>query len=404
MPALPASEVFSSSACPKITSALISMIQTLQQTHQHQDEEDEEEEHPIPRQQSRPPLALTETVSPRIARQWNSRDATWIKREEKEQRRLAREKQRQEGILAAAIAAKEAAVAAAAAGVRRSNRQALRPAKVKRPWRALMKGAARIAAEKEAGDGEEEEDDEKQRKKIEDEDEEEDEMEEVRHRTVGEVEVQVFRNILPRSAIDLIMKGEEHAVRKNLTTSSGSRGRNPWPGINAVIKSFVQTSFANKMTHPYIAEISSRCDSAGPPQRLDLCLTPSGVNSLLPPEAIQAVDAIVYGLKRALLFKGRVTWDSHLVLVLPGAPPQKYHVDSSRSWFYFTLIFPLTKDPEKAGRTQFHESKDQPEVPVGVGDVLVFDGKRKHRGSGNETKNHVRVFLYIAVYSGTDWN
>lgn len=105
-----------------------------------------------------------------------------------------------------------------------------------------------------------------------------------------------------------------------------------------------------------------------------------------------------FSLKAALL------WDSHLVLVLPGAPPQWYHVDSSRSWFYFTLIFPLTKDPEKAGRTQFLENKDQPSVPVGVGDVLVFDGKRKHRGSGNETRNHVRVFLYIAVYSGTDFN
>jgi hypothetical protein len=41
------------------------------------------------------------------------------------------------------------------------------------------------------------------------------------------------------------------------------------------------------------------------------------------------------------------------VIVLPGAPEQRFHVDSARSWFYFTLLMPLTKDPPSAGRTEF---------------------------------------------------
>jgi len=44
---------------------------------------------------------------------------------------------------------------------------------------------------------------------------------EVRHRTVGEVEVQVYRKVLPRAAINLLMKGEQ-PLAKN-TNSSISR-------------------------------------------------------------------------------------------------------------------------------------------------------------------------------------
>jgi ectoine hydroxylase-related dioxygenase (phytanoyl-CoA dioxygenase family) len=174
--------------------------------------------------------------------------------------------------------------------------------------------------------------------------------------------------------------------------------------VNSLIHTLFESKHATQVKHPYIAEISSRCDSAGPPQRLDFRLTSSGVQSLLTPVAIQGVEAIVFSLKEALQFTGKVQWDTHLVLVLPGAPEQKFHVDSSRSWFYFTLIFPLSKDPPKAGKTEFWNKTDQPVVPAERGDVLVFDGRRKHRGSANATAKHVRVFLYIAVYSGTDWN
>ena len=190
----------------------------------------------------------------------------------------------------------------------------------------------------------------------------------------------------------------------NPSSNPSRAARNPWPGVNSLIETLFESKHATQVKHPYIDEISSRCDSAGPPQRLDLRLTSSGVQSLLTPTAIQGVETIVFSLKEALQFTGKVQWDTHLVLVLPGAPEQKFHVDSSRSWFYFTLIFPLSKDPPKAGKTEFWDKKDQPVVPVERGDVLVFDGRRQHRGSANATAKHVRVFLYIAVYSGTDWN
>ena len=88
--------------------------------------------------------------------------------------------------------------------------------------------------------------------------------------------------------------------------------RNPWPGVQGLLRAFMQRAFATSFRHPYIAEISSRCDSVGPPQRLDLALSPSGVRVLLTPPVVAAIEAIVWGLKRALSFTGKVTWDPHL--------------------------------------------------------------------------------------------
>lgn len=98
-------------------------------------------------------------------------------------------------------------------------------------------------------------------------------------RTVGRAPVQVFRGVVPKAAIDLLMKGER-----------ADESRNPWPGVNALLQSFMQRAFATSFRHPYIVEISSRCDSVGPPQRLDLALSPSGVRALLTPPAIAAIE------------------------------------------------------------------------------------------------------------------
>lgn len=65
---------------------------------------------------------------------------------------------------------------------------------------------------------------------------------------------------------------------------------------------------------------------------------------------------------------------------------------------------PLTKDPVRAGKTEFYNKEDQPETPVPVGDALCFDGKVKHRGATNNCPRHVRVFLYVAAFSGSDFN
>jgi len=86
--------------------------------------------------------------------------------------------------------------------------------------------------------------------------------------------------MLPRVAIDLLMKGEP-----------ADESRNPWPGVTALLQPLLQrSSFATSFRHPYIAEISSRCDSVGPPQRLDLCLSASGVRALLTAPAIAAIE------------------------------------------------------------------------------------------------------------------
>ena len=50
------------------------------------------------------------------------------------------------------------------------------------------------------------------------------------------------------------------------------------------------------------------------------------------------------------------------------------------------------------------DAKDQPEPPAKVGDVIVFDGRKRHRGQGNRARSHVRAFFYIAAYSGGDPN
>jgi hypothetical protein len=75
--------------------------------------------------------------------------------------------------------------------------------KVKKPWRALMRRkAAACGEDSDSDDGSSS-------------------SEVVRHRTVGEVEVQVYRNVLPRAAINLLMKGEQLVMKG--TESSSSR-------------------------------------------------------------------------------------------------------------------------------------------------------------------------------------
>jgi len=95
-----------------------------------------------------------------------------------------------------------AAAATAAAAPRKSARQASRPTKAKTPWRALMRRKA-------AACGEDSDSDESSRS-----------SEAVRHRTVGDVDVQVFRNVLPRAAINLLMKGEQHSMKAIKSSSS----------------------------------------------------------------------------------------------------------------------------------------------------------------------------------------
>lgn len=160
---------------------------------------------------------------------------------------------------------------------RKSARQASRASTGRRPaWAALMAGSGEASwwsdddEEEDGGQGKNK----KKRRRP---------ASEVKPRVVGRAPVQVFRGVLPRAAIDRLLKGEPPT-----TTKEGARNR--WPGIHAMLRGFLQCSFASSFTHPYIAEVFSRCDSGGPPQRLDLFLTPSGARALLTPPAIAVIE------------------------------------------------------------------------------------------------------------------
>ena len=128
-------------------------------------------------------------------------------------------------------------------------------------------------------------------------------------RTVGRVKVQIFKDVIPKSAVDVIMNGEKRASRR---IPGEDFGRNPWPGIYTLCEQMFQSLFAVNFRHPYIAEISSRCDSTGPPQRLDMKLTPSGIVSLLPMRAIDAIEVSQLSLVYARCFQDLHSDDTFL--------------------------------------------------------------------------------------------
>jgi len=102
--------------------------------------------------------------------------------------------------------------------------------------------------------------------------------------------------------------------------------------------------------------------------------------------------------------KSRSTIAWHAMLVHPGSPDQKVHVDDAKfkvggKRCYFTFIVPLTSDP-KAGGTHFPKLEY---TFAEYGGALMFDGSVEHAGLGNRS-NTDRVFLYAAIHSGKDEN
>jgi hypothetical protein len=198
--------------------------------------------------------------------------------------------------------------------------------------------------------------------------------------------VQVYRNVLAQQVVSLLLEGR-----------GAEEERNPWPGVRGIAEVWAT---GKGFRHPYIQEISSRDEHMGPAQRLDVRLTTTGVLALLPDRTRHLIEGMVWGLAQAAGWRGAVTWDGHIMVVLPGAGSQVFHVDSGSSRFYFTLLFPLTKDPIAAGKTEFEDKRNQPDPPARVGDCMVFDGRKRHRGQANKAKSHVRAFFYVACYSG----
>ena len=97
----------------------------------------------------------------------------------------------------------------------------------------------------------------------------------------------------------------------------------------------------------------------------------------------------------------KIVW--HAQIVHPGSPDQPLHVDDRPrrrgKGCYFTLIIPLTRDPE-AGGTHFpllHRTF------CSFGGALAFDGSVEHAGLGNRSASD-RIFLYAAIFTGEDRN
>lgn len=98
--------------------------------------------------------------------------------------------------------------------------------------------------------------------------------------------------------------------------------------------------------------------------------------------------------------RAKIGW--HVMIVHPKSPDQVLHIDDDGqggSRCYYTLIIPLTSDP-RAGGTYFPNLK---RIFTHYGGYVLFDGKVEHAGIGNRS-NSDRLFLYAAIYTGTDEN
>lgn len=98
--------------------------------------------------------------------------------------------------------------------------------------------------------------------------------------------------------------------------------------------------------------------------------------------------------------RAKIDW--HVMIVHPKSPDQALHIDDvgrGGSRCYYTLIIPLTSDP-RAGGTYFPSLK---RTFTYYGGYVLFDGKIEHAGIGNKSDKD-RLFLYAAIYTGTDKN
>lgn len=94
--------------------------------------------------------------------------------------------------------------------------------------------------------------------------------------------------------------------------------------------------------------------------------------------------------------------DWHLMIVENGAPEQDWHNDAHSNKFYRTFIIPLSKDDPFSG-TEFCNESGSTFLYNEYGGIMSFSGKVVHRGTCHNGLRP-RLFLYAAVYTGTDPN
>lgn len=139
--------------------------------------------------------------------------------------------------------------------------------------------------------------------------------------------------------------------------------------------------------------------------RVDIALTPSWARlarRTVPPFA--KVAGIVEEMAaKSSSAKTRIQW--HLMVVSSGAAAQEWHQDAPGNKVYITFLLPLTHDVPGSG-TEF-ETKTKGKASTIIfnsfGSACAFDGRTVHRGTSH-TGTQDRVFLYAAVFTGSDPN
>lgn len=208
------------------------------------------------------------------------------------------------------------------------------------------------------------------------------------------VEPTVVAEVLSKATVKFLLEGGETSSR--LAAKKRQRSSQRWPGA---------TRLLGLSGHAMVKERVER--SKG---RWDF-LVP-GLMDCLEPKELELIEAEISRRRVATQHNGPIFFSFHIMLVLPGAEQQRFHLDHDSAKFYFTFLFPCTPPSEQAGWTEFEErqwyapgearSRAPPKL-VNVGDCLIFDGKTSHRGTANHSDRD-RVFAYIVASSEEDGN
>ena len=92
----------------------------------------------------------------------------------------------------------------------------------------------------------------------------------------------------------------------------------------------------------------------------------------------------------------KLTVDSYLFCVLPGATAQELHSDAPDNLHYWTVMFPLGEVFPEQGTTEFEGQA----TPSGA---YFFSGKTEHRGGANNSEA-TRLVFSLVMYTGEDPN
>lgn len=154
--------------------------------------------------------------------------------------------------------------------------------------------------------------------------------------------------------------------------------------------------------------------------RLDLQL-PKHVANLLEGVHPNVLKKISKALNKGLPASKQKTIEQQIrthnvMLTQPGAVTQKWHTDDDarhKPGSYFTIIVSLTKSNNKKGTTELFpgthidpdDDADEKAVRASLapGDVLVFDGLIKHRGTANRSSKN-RFIYYVVMSNHRDRN